>query len=172
MKLIESKTLGTAQASIEFTSIPQDGTDLVLLISARSSQSFTGDNLYISFNGTTTDYSRRQLRGNGSSASSASDEPRRFAVYPGNSSTSNTFGNATLYIPNYTSNVAKSYSSDSVGENNATLAEQSIIAGLWNRTDAITSITISDDDGGNLVAGSTISLYKITKGSDGIVTTS
>jgi hypothetical protein len=60
---------------------------------------------------------------------------------------------------------------DTVSENNATAAFQRIIAGLNNSTAAITSINFFPSSG-NFVAGSTISLYGITKGSDGIVTTS
>ena len=62
---------------------------------------------------------------------------------------------------------------DAVGENNATQAFQIISAGLWANTAAITSIQlIPQSGGGTFVADSTVSLYGITKGSDGIVTTS
>jgi hypothetical protein len=43
---------------------------------------------------------------------------------------------------------------------------------LWSSTAAITSLAFSDISAANYLAGSTISLYKITKGTDGIVTTS
>jgi hypothetical protein len=170
MKLIESKTLGTAQASIEFTSIPQDGTDLVLLLSTRIDS--TNGTLIIQFNGSSSNYSARRLDGygSGSPASSSTTNPW-FAFTNISTYTSNTFANSSLYIPNYTSSAAKSISSDNVSENNATAAEAIILAGLWNDSSAITSILI-DPLTGNLVAGTIISLYKITKGSDGIVTTS
>jgi hypothetical protein len=61
---------------------------------------------------------------------------------------------------------------DAVNENNATSAQQEIRAWLWSETSAITSLTISAIGANQMVAGTTISLYKITKGSDGIVTTS
>jgi hypothetical protein len=169
MKLIESKTLTGTQNAIEFTSIPQDGTDLVLVCSTRTTNS-GGTGMYISFNGSTASFSSRFLEGNGSSTSSGT-----LARYAGNAndsgSTSNTFSNVITYIPNYTGSTNKSYSTDSVTENNATTAFQHIIAGLWSNTAAITSLAIASSPG-DLVAGSTISLYKITKGSDGIVTTS
>jgi hypothetical protein len=46
-----------------------------------------------------------------------------------------------------------------------------LTAGLWNDTTAITSLTLVPA-AGSFIAGSTVSLYKVTKGSDGIVTTS
>ena len=170
MKLIESKTLATAAASIEFTSIPQTYTDLVLLISARTDFSTGAVQGLISFNSDTSNFSSRYLLGSGSAASSGT-----LARYIGQSQpstyTANTFTNKSVYIPNYTSSTSKSYSVDSVEENNATLAYQDIVAGLWTGTSAISSIQIGLS-GGNYVAGSTISLYGILKGSDGIVTTS
>jgi hypothetical protein len=173
MKLIESKTLGTAAAAIEFTSIPQDGTDLLLLISGRTARALTVDGVGIGFNGDTAggNYSGRRLFGDGSSPGSDTTYAG-MPWYTGANATANTFGNAALYIPNYTGSTSKSFSIDGVSENNATQAYQGIGAGRWTGTDAITTVTINSEVISNLQAGSTISLYKITKGSDGIVTTS
>jgi hypothetical protein len=175
MKLIESKTLATAAASIEFTSIPQDGTDLLLVSSLRSVS--TDDGVFVRFNGTNSGYSTRTLYGNGSAAASSTNpygvtSALFLATIPGTSWTSNTFHSAQLYIPNYAGSTNKSTSLDGVGENNATLNYMDLGAGLWSNTAAITSILIYTNSTSNLAVGSTISLYKITKGSDGIVTTS
>jgi hypothetical protein len=173
MKLIESKTLGTAAASIEFTSIPQTFTDLVVVTSLRSDRAGNNaDTSFLRFNGTTTGYSTTRLFGNGSTVTS---DTFTFASVAGvinaATSTANTFDNSQYYIPNYTSAVNKTISMDNVQENNATAAFLGITANLWSNTAAITSITVIAQNG-NLLAGSTISLYGITKGSDGIVTTS
>jgi hypothetical protein len=173
MTLIETKTLGAAAASIEFTSIPQDGTDLVVLTSLRS---VNDESLaLISFNGSTSNFSERFLRGNGSTVDSAFFDSGGFARIFGasvqSSQTANTFSNGTLYIPNYTGSTNKSASGDSVNENNATAATQIIVALLWSDTSAITSLAVASNSG-DLAIGSTVSLYKVTKGSDGIVTTS
>jgi hypothetical protein len=170
-ELIETKTLSSAAASIEFTSIPQDGTDLVIFVSLRSTGSTDGD-VSLRFNGSTSGYSYRGLFGTGSSTGSSSgfygsDEGYATLWSPG-STTSNTFGNGLIYIPNYTGSQNKSYSGDAVYENNATTAFQLIIAGLWSNTAAITSVTFTGaGDTGTFATGSTISLYKVTKGSDG-----
>jgi hypothetical protein len=173
MKLIESKTLGTAQSSIEFTSIPQDATDLCLLISGRTARALTVDGVGVGFNNDTTgaNYSGRRLFGDGSSQGTDTT----YAGMPwhtGANATSNTFGNVTLYIPNYTGSTPKLFTIDGVSENNATQAYQGIGSGRWSGTAAITTVTINSEVISNLQIGTTISLYKITKGSDGIVTTS
>jgi hypothetical protein len=169
MQLVESKTLGTAVASIEFTSIPQNGTDLVLLGSARNTAT-AADTILFSFNSSTANFSAKFLQGSGS-ASSSSTIARFAATAVGGTETASTFSNFQIHIPNYSGSTNKSYSTDTVTENNATQAFQTLISGLWSDTSAITSITLTTNSG-NLAVGSTISLYKITKGSDGIVTTS
>jgi hypothetical protein len=169
MTLIETKTLLSAQASIEFTSIPQDGTDLLVVFSARTNGS--GNTMNITFNGNTSDYTNRTLQGNGTAPSSFGTFGRYAGLIAESSETANTFGNGSIYIPNYTASVNKSYSSDSVSENNGSQSYQALIAGLWSNTAAITSLLVSPLSG-SFIAGSTVSLYGITKGSDGIVTTS
>lgn len=174
MQLIETKTLGTAAASITFTSIPQDGTDLMLVGLVRTARANTNDFVDLRFNGDNTDgnYSARVLYGNGSSASSFT-ENSYIGDVNGDTTTANTFASISVYLPNYTASITKSGSVDTVFENNAAFGAQSLVARRWNSTAAITSMEIGfTATGANLVAGSTFSLYKITKGSDGIVTTS
>lgn len=171
-QLIETKTLGTAQASIEFTSIPQDGTDLLAFMSLRSVASAGVDELQLSFNSSTASFSQRYLRGAGSGGVASFTATRFLGAIPAATSTSSTFGNQSLYIPNYAGSTNKSFSLDSVSEDNASVAYQEISAGLWSNTSAITSITFNLVSGLNLLAGSTISLYKITKGSSGGVVVS
>jgi hypothetical protein len=174
MTLIETKTLGAAAASIEFTSIPQTFTDLIIVSSLRTDNNPDSSDYGIaglSINGSTANITSRALVGSGSAASSSSGTAINI-VTAGSSNTASTFGNFALYISNYTSSVAKSLSLDNVTENNATRAWQVIQAGLWNSSSALTSFGFTASASGNFVTGSTISLYGITKGTDGIVTTS
>lgn len=169
MTLVETKTLGTAAASIEFTSIPQDGTDLLVLLSCRGGAG-AGNGITLRPNGSTTNGSSRQLYGTGSSVVSNTFSAIAGGIVNGSSETANTFNNSMVYVPNYTSSANKSFSTDAVMENNATQAFQSIVAGLWSNTAAITSLTFVTSDAADFVAGSTISLYKITRGtSNGVV---
>ncbi len=168
MQLIETKTLGTAAASIEFTSIPQTYTDLTLLLSLRGSGTGASDTaINMWFNGVTTNRSSRTLYANGSSASSFTDGPIGFYGLVNSGMTANTFCNSLLYIPNYAGATNKSVSIDSTGENNATRSDMSLTAGLWSSTAAITQVTIAPYGAFNFVTGSSISLYGILKGSGG-----
>ena len=172
MKLIESKTLATAAAAIEFTSIPQTFTDLFIVCSLRSSDTGSFVNINLGFNSNTASFTARWLYGLGSDGTGSASFQGRYAgeVNTAND-TANTFSNSSIYIPNYTGSTNKSFSTDSVRETNASANAMAISAGLWSNTAAITSFQL-DASAGNFVVGSMVSLYGITKGSDGIVTTS
>jgi hypothetical protein len=171
MKLIESKTLGTAAAEIEFTSIPQTFTDLVLFVSARSTVNDDNGGSTISLRPNSATANRTMLRflGTGSGVVSTTDT-NIFLQMSNSAQTANTFGNTSVYTPNYSGSTNKTFSVDSVQENNATFSLQALNAGLWSDTAAITSILLVSF-GGNFVAGTMVSLYGVLKGSDGIVTT-
>ena len=63
MSLIETKTLASAAASIEFTDIPQDGTDLLVLASIRSAFADVSNEIVMAINGVTTNRTWRDLFG-------------------------------------------------------------------------------------------------------------
>jgi len=164
---IETIELASSAASITFSSIPQDYTDLVLAFAIRSD-----DNGFaaLNINSSTSNFTGIGLQGNGSSASSFSRTDSFFGYIQATTDTANTFGNGQIYISNYTASAAKSISIDVVTENNATGANQVIYAGLWNQTAAINSVGIEPLSAGvDFVAGSTISLYGITAGGSGTV---
>jgi hypothetical protein len=155
-------------ATIDFTSIPQTYTDLVLKISKRDTRN-TGDAnpIKITFNGNTSSYTYKMLYGDGSSVSSYSESS--FFTDAGwggygnqnTGNTANTFSNHEIYIPNYAGSNNKSFSVDSVHENNATNAYAQLVANLWSNTAAITSITLTPNNGFNFVQYSTATLYGI-----------
>jgi hypothetical protein len=159
-QLIEHIEVGSGgAASIEFTGIPQDGVDLVCVVSARESGTDTQPYLEVIFNSLTTNYSGIQLRGDGSSVTSAGANRYITGGVNSGAATANTFASTKIYISNYAGSTAKSWSVDAVNENNATLAYQNILALLWNNTSAITSLKVGYP---NMVEYSTASLYKIT----------
>jgi hypothetical protein len=163
MQLIETVTVGSGgAASIEFTGIPQDGTDLLLVMSVRGN--FFG-NFPLEINGSTINFSSRQLIGTGSSVSSTSRSDNIVSdVVTSAGNTANTFSSMSFYFANYTNSSNKSISVDAVQENNATASTQNITAMLWSNSSAITSIgTDVISFGGLYVEHSTFSLYKITK---------
>jgi hypothetical protein len=163
--LLETITVGAAGASsVTFNSIPQTGyTDLIVKVSGRIDYAAIGDYFKIQFNGVTTAYTDRFLYGNGSAAASASGSLAESFVV-GASATASTFGNAEIYIPNYTSANYKSFSVDAVNENNATSSLVGFFANLWSNTAAITSVTLTPEGSGssNFVEHSTFSLYGVS----------
>jgi len=170
--LIERIEVGSGgAASILLDAIPQTYTDLYLVISIRNNRSAAAAEEKIYFNGNTSNFSTRYLEGSGAAAATGVISGRGFAgVEVGNTSTANTFSSTAIYIPNYTSGNAKSFSSDSVQENNATASAQYLVAGRWSDTAAITSITI--DSGFTLLEYCSASLYGVTAGNDGTTTVS
>ena len=149
-------------ANITFSSIPGTYTDLLVLLSARSEGS-DGDSFFTINANTGANYSYRRLTGDGSTATSDSatgSTAGYWAFIPRNSYTSNTFGNVSLYIPNYTSSNNKSFSVDGVSENNSTSTISRLVAGLWSQTSAITSLAFSTF-GADLEQYSTATLYGI-----------
>jgi hypothetical protein len=179
MKLIETKTLGTAVAFIEFTSIPQTFTDLAILISARSAAASPATDYLVAFNSDTTasNYAWRRMTANGGPAvtTDTSTSYRLLGIAQGNTATANNFDNLATYIPNYTSSSIKTYSTDSVTENNSTTQNTfflQFVAGRWSGTSPITSIRVDVGGSTNLLTGSTFSLFGILKGSSGGVVVS
>jgi hypothetical protein len=160
---IATTTVGSGGAStISFTSIPGTYTDLLLVYSLRSSTS--GEDSLIKFNGSSSNFSSRSLKGDGSSASSGNRSDNVFSASQVYSTyTANTFSNGSIYIPNYAGSNNKSFSIDTVLENNATSASSELRAGLWSNTAAITSITLENYAAGNYVQYSSATLYGISK---------
>ena len=161
--LIQAVTLTSAAATIEFTSIPQTYTDLLYKISARMSVDTAS--VFLRFNGTTTDGSTLWIDGDGTSATGNLDSSYQYGPVHGvvnSSKTANVFGNAEIYISNYTSSKHKSSSTDGVTEHNATATTMALGASRWANTAAITSIQLVSAAGGNFVQYSTAYLYGIS----------
>ena len=158
--LLERIELNASTASVTFANIPQTGyTDLKIVASARDNRSAVASDFIIGFNGVTTNLSFRRLYGDGSNAISTSGSFGSAGIEVANTATASTFSNVEITIPNYTSSNFKSYSVDSVSENNATAAYAQLTAGLWSNTAAITSITFTAESSSSFLANSTFSLY-------------
>jgi|688.fasta_scaffold1287121_1 hypothetical protein len=163
-EVISSVTVGSGgAANIQFTSIPQTFTDLIVKLSGRSTASDLSDNLNFRINGNTSSvYSERLLYGTGSAAGSTTYSGTESLLQHenANTSTANTFANIEFYFPNYTSSNNKSVSVDAVTENNGTYAAARFNAVLFSNTSAITSLTFYPNTG-NFMQYSTAVLYGI-----------
>lgn len=161
-ELIASSTVGAGgAASIDFTSISGSYTDLILKVSARSNTARASNGYYyqMTINGATTNQSTRYINGNGSAASSGSFS-RLFGYVAPSDYTTSTFSSDDWYFPNYAGSTNKSVSGDFTNENNATLSDMNLLAGLWSQTAAITSISIAPA-GGSFVQYTTAYLYGV-----------
>lgn len=172
MRLIQHVELTSGATEIALSSIPQTDTDLLLKLSLRNAYNGTQTDGRITFNGENANKSGRLLYGQGSGSGLSGTYNNLFIWYPGALNTASTFSNIDIYIPNYTSNTVKNTSHDIVNENNATFNYTMLFAGLWANTAAINSITINDNNNAQFVAGSTATLYGITKGTLNGVTVS
>lgn len=175
MTFIQRVELTSSQQLIELTSVPQTYTDLLMLVSARVDGSIfaaINDDTKIVINGgySSSNFSYRNLFGEGS-GSPISDtwDGRNFSN--NSQSTSNTFSNMAIYVPNYSGSNQKSFSVESIMATNGSQGRQLIAAGLWNQTTAVTSIGVRGSYG-LFVAGTSVTLYGITKGSSNGVTVS
>ena len=158
---IQTYTLSASTTTVTFSNIPQNYTDLKLLVSARQDNS--DNNLLFRPNGATTSLSSRMLTGDGASPL-ANTTTTPYGLVGQTGLTASTFGSAEWTIPNYTSANYKSWSVEECNETNATTAYTRLSAGLWSSTAAITSITLVAGSSGNFVSGSTFTLYGISNG--------
>ena len=157
---INTTTLGSAAATISFTSIAGTYTDLRLVLAGTATSS--GLTLYTRFNSdTANNYSDTYMRGNGSTAISTYDDNRPFieASYLFGSS-----GNPTLTTWDIFSYAGSTYKtcliSNSEDFNGSGRTEARVA--LWRSTSAITTITLSLN-ANNFDVGTTATLYGILK---------
>lgn len=149
MTLVSTVVVGTsAPTSLEFTNIPQTGTDLLLLFSGRTTAA--GQNLVVSFNGTSSssNWQRNHIQGDGSAVAGgeAADSNLNNAIVP-SSFTADTFSNCQFYISNYRIGLRHRLLASYVTENRATLSYQRIQTSRWSVDTAITSISLSNASG-------------------------
>lgn len=171
MQLISTITVGAGgTTSIDFTSIPQTGDDLLVVFSGRvvgSPEGTVGASVFMNFNSDYgANYSHRHLTGDGSTTYSGNGSSAFVGWTASSAATASTFSSMTAYIPNYRLAVVKSWSVDHSVENNAANARNTLVAGRWTGTAAITTVSFANG-ASNFVQGTTASLYIITKGSGG-----
>jgi hypothetical protein len=157
---IATVSVTSAQAAIEFASIPSTYTDLILKLSGRTSESYNYASYTINLNGSATGFTGKDVYGIGTNPGSANRTVTYYNLN-GAPSTANTFANIEMYFPNYAGSTNKSFSMDAVSEENGSLNNASLIAGLWSNTAAINQITLTGTN--NFVQYSSATLYGISK---------
>lgn len=172
--LIASTTVGAGgTSSIEFTSIPGTYTDLVILLSARTTAASDVPrlraNTYISeFNKSNVFFS------NGATVSSFSDTSNTYVqigTIPGTSWSANSFCNVLIQLPNYAGTTyAKTYKTRTTSKDSGANQEARLTGtGFTSFTAAITSVQITSAN--TFAQYTTAYLYGTLKGSGGATVT-
>ena len=162
-------------SSINFLAIPQNYTDLHLLISSRNTNNDGSDNMLIAINNSSANFSGRYLYTNTNGTLISGTDTTASGAYNGGNTTASTFSNVSIYFTNYAGSTNKSFSVDSVAENNGTASNLYFDAKLWSNTAAITKIAFTCTSG-NFAQYSTATLYGVTsagygaKATGGIIT--
>jgi hypothetical protein len=166
--LISSQVLGSSTQLVTFSSIPQTYKDLVLKFSARTDRASEGDALVIAFNSLSAVYSGTGMANlnNGQNSWQATTTNAYNYIFcdyllTASTATTNTFGSAEVYLPNYTSTANKPVSVFAATENNGSFQELGVVAGLYQAGAAISTVKVYSQTGANFIAGSSFYLYGI-----------
>lgn len=156
---IAKSTVGAGGAAyIEFTSIPQSYTDLIVFMSGRSTTGSPDAGMEINGEGSSNISSRYMFSVDGSVTNGSSGSYIALVGLPKSGTTSNTFGNVTIYISNYASSQYKPISVESITENmSSSETFLTLTAGLYSSSSAISSLKLT----GNFAQHSTAYLYGI-----------
>jgi hypothetical protein len=158
--LIESQTVGSATATVTFSSITSTYTDLILVINGQCS-SGGSQNTWLNFNSdTATNYSSTTLYGDGTSAVSTRNSNQTKGGFCALASGVNS---TVIYqIQDYSN--ATTYKTV-LGRGNVSNDIVDTRVSLWRKTpEAITSIVVGISGGVNYNVGSTFRLYGIQAG--------
>ena len=163
---IATVSLSSAQANIEFTSIPSTYKHLQIRAIARTNYtSGDFDAFKINFNSDTgNNYAWHQLGGNGTVAfaQASSSTNTIYAAYcTSNNAGSNVFGVSIIDILDYGSTSKYKTLRNLTGADNNGNGNLTLGSGLWQSTSAITSITIDQWDGTNFNQYSHFALYGV-----------
>jgi hypothetical protein len=149
---LATTTLGSAAASVTFSSISGSYTDLILIASIKASTGTPTANITVN-NDTGSNYSRMGLYGDGSTAGSFRDSNEtscRFATI-----NATNFTPVKIQIQNYSNTTTYKSPLYSGG-----LDYPAVVIFLWRSTSAINRVDFGISSG-NYAAGSTFTLYGI-----------
>lgn len=166
---ITTTTLGSDTASVTFTST-DDGQvgdfsqymDLVVVTYGRTATAVAQDNIWMRFNGDTTNgnYAGQYLEGNGSATTAAVEAQPIVGILPANSATANIFGSMVSHLFDVNSGKYKSSVHQSACDTDGS-GYVWLHAMTWKNQSPITSVQVISKNAGNLKDGSMISLFGV-----------
>ncbi len=156
---IATTTLGSAAASITFSSVPATYTDFRIVWVGQWNTA--ADRLIMRLNSDSgTNYSKTAILGTGTSAISTVNTNATSIVALGSSRNQNLMSMTTFDLFSYAGSTNKTVlHATSFDENGSGLVEYAV--NLWRNTAAITNIALSTVNGNNFAAGTTATLYGI-----------
>jgi hypothetical protein len=158
---IATTTLGSAQSSVEFTSIPTNYTHLQIRAITKDSRGTAPNNVYMQFNTDTgTNYSYHGIIGNGTAASADAGANQSFVIVGVDSTATSTFGAFICDILDYANTNKFKTTRSILGYDANGSGTVRLWSGNWRSTSAITSIKLYADSG-NLSQYSSFALYGI-----------
>ena len=166
---IATQTLGSAAASVTFSSISGTYTDLIVVCSMQSTASTNTDTRYwLRFNNdSATNYSTTYLLGTGAAASSSRDTTRAQVDNVTPLSTSSEFTFATFNVLNYSNSTTNKTTLQRAGQQNNNTGTggagyfMGAAVSLWRSTAAINRVDIVCAVNGQFATGSTFTLYGV-----------
>jgi hypothetical protein len=166
---IAKQVLATAASSVTFSGIPQTFDDLIVRISAHSTDSNTVDNLVIRWNNDSgNNYVSIAMVGFDVTTQTTTLTNNTTYIQdiqlPTNSVNANYFGSTEMYMPKYTATGEKQvriFNASDVAANTSNSTRLTEMASYYKGTAAITSVSFASANGANLSANSGFWLYGI-----------
>jgi len=159
--------LTSAQSSLNFTSIPQTYTDLILVCSLRTTNSGDFGVPILRFNGAANNNNmthRGLMLESGGVSGGTNSEGLVIRRCPGANAPADYFGSATIWISNYASSTAHKFFQGIFASprNQNTGSAIGMNACAWSDATAISEINILDNNGNSFAQYSSAYLYGVS----------
>lgn len=161
---IQTQTINSAVSSVTFINIPQNYTDLKILVSARSTNNSHRMYLQIAVNGSSTLTGLRLMGYDNTNTLSGSGQTNQIGFAPGTATGTGVFSNTDISIPSYSSSTTHAILTESVHDENSSVYNSiGLYANYFGTSAAVTSLTFTLDLG-NFDVGTTFTLYGVGSG--------
>jgi hypothetical protein len=158
---LATQTLGSAAASVTFSSISGAYTDLILVFNG--GKSIAGSSVDFRFNSDSgSNYSFTEIYGNGTTAASQRVSSATYGSLAYNAVPDSTLTSTIIMnIMNYSNTTTNKTAISRNGSIGTSFPGTEAIVNLWRSTAAINTITLSNSSAANFSIGSTFTLYGV-----------